>query len=83
MLSITIKDDEVKKICQKKFRAESAIALTNDGKGIGMNRVLKTLKLNNAKLEIKPRVTNQSTLHKDIYYDNNQFIIEFDKTRLI
>jgi hypothetical protein len=83
MLSLRIEDEEVSKICQKKFRAKSAIELTEDGKGIGMSRVLKTLKLNNAEIEIVPRVTNYTKVKNNLVYEHNQFILKFDTNRLI
>lgn len=83
MLSLRIEDYEVPKLCQKKFRAKSAIALTSDGKGIGMSRVQKTLKLNNAELEIIPRVSDFSKIKNNLSYEHNQFILKFDSNRLI
>ena len=83
MLSLRIEDDEIVKICQKKFRAKSAIQYTEEGKGIGMSRVLKTLKLNNAEIEIKPRITNYSKIRNNNIYEHNQFILKFDSNRLI
>jgi hypothetical protein len=83
MLSLRLEDDEIVKICQKKFRAKSAIQYTEEGKGIGMSRVLKTLKLNNAEIEIKPRITNYSKIRNNNIYEHNQFILKFDSNRLI
>jgi signal transduction histidine kinase len=82
MLSLRIEDFEVPKLCQKKFRAKSAIELTSEGKGIGMSRVLKTLKLNNAELEIIPRVSDFSKTKDNSSYEHNQFILKFDSNRL-
>jgi hypothetical protein len=83
MVSLRIEDFEVGKLCQKKFRAQSAKLLTDEGKGIGMNRVLKTLKLNNAKILIKPRVTEYSKTSGKLNYEHNQFILKFDSTRIL
>ena len=83
MLSLRIEDHEVPKLCQKKFRAKSAIEHSSEGKGIGMSRVLKTLKLNNAELEIIPRVSDFSLTKNNLTYEHNQFIIKFDSNRLI
>ncbi len=83
MLSLRIEDHEIPFICQKKFRAKSAILLSSNGQGIGMSRVLKTLKLNNAELEIKPRVSDYSRVKNDFSYDHNQLILKFDSNRLI
>ena len=82
MLSLRIEDDEISKICKKKFRAKSAILHTEDGKGIGMSRVLKTLKLNNAEIEIIPRVTNYTKTKNNLVYEHNQFKIIFDTNRI-
>lgn len=83
MLSLRIEDDEVAKICQKKFRAKSAILHTEDGKGIGMSRVLKTLKLNNAEIEIVPRVSDYTKTKGNLIYEHNQFKIIFDTNRIL
>lgn len=83
MLSLRIEDYEIDKLCDKKFRAKSAIQLTNEGNGIGMNRILKTLKLNNAELEILPRITPKAKTRNNLQYEHNQFKIKFDKNRII
>lgn len=83
MLSLRIEDDEVSKLCLKKFRAKSAINYSEDGKGIGMSRVLKTLKLNNADIEIIPRVTDFSLKKGQFTYEHNQIKLKFDTNRLI
>lgn len=83
MLSLRIEDYEIDKLCDKKFRAKSAIQLTSEGNGIGMNRILKTLKLNNAELEILPRITSKAKTRNNLQYEHNQFKIKFDKNRII
>ena len=83
MLSLRIEDYEVNRICQKKFRARSAEILTDEGKGIGMHRVKKTLKLNNIELEIIPRISSKSKSIDRLIYERNQFILKFDPTRII
>jgi signal transduction histidine kinase len=83
MLSLRIEDYEISKLCDKKFRAKSAIELTSEGKGIGMNRILKTLKLNNGELEILPRITSKSKTKNNLQYEHNQFKIIFDMNRII
>lgn len=82
MLSLRIEDDEITKICQKKFRAKSAILHIKEGKGIGMSRVLKTLKLNNADIEIIPRVTSFTKTKNDVIYEHNQFKLIFNTNRI-
>jgi hypothetical protein len=83
MMSLRIEDEEVEKLCDKKFRAKSAIALTSNGKGIGMSRILKTLKLNSGELEIVPRITGKSKTRNNLQYELNQFKIKFNMNRII
>jgi len=83
MVSISIEDDEISKLCQKKFRSKSAMLLTDKGNGIGMNRIVKTLRLNSAKLEIFPRVSAFTKVKQGIVFEHNQFVIIFDSNRLI
>lgn len=77
MDSIRIEDEEVNKLCLKGFRAESAKIINKSGNGIGMYRILKTLKLNNAELEITPRTSTLLIKTKDAWYEQNQFKIKF------
>lgn len=77
MISAKIEDHEKTKLCNKNFRAASAKALTNEGKGIGMHRVLKTLKMNDAEIEIIPRVTEYQKTVNGIVYEHNEFKIKF------
>lgn len=83
MMSLRIEDYEVEKLCDKKFRAKSAIALTSEGKGIGMSRILKTLKLNSGELEIVPRISGKSKTRNNLQYELNQFKIKFNMNRII
>lgn len=83
MMSLRIEDYEVEKLCDKKFRAKSAIALTSEGKGIGMSRILKTLKLNRGELEIVPRINSKSKTRNNLQYELNQFRIKFNMNRII
>lgn len=83
MMSLRIEDDEVAKLCDKKFRAKSAIALTSEGKGIGMSRILKTLKLNSGILEIVPRINPKAKTRNNLQYELNQFKIKFNMNRII
>lgn len=77
MISVRIEDNEITKLCNKNFRASNAILLTDKGKGIGMNRILKTLKMNDATIEISPRVTDFSKTQNEISFDHNEFKIKF------
>lgn len=71
MMSLRIEDDEIEQICTFGYRAPNAASVNKKGKGIGMYRVLKTLKLNDAHLEIIPRVSNKTKNIRDIVYENN------------
>ena len=77
MLSIRIEDDEIEKLYMKNYRSEIAKKMNAKGSGIGMFRILKTLKLNDAELIIKPRVTNYTRKANNTIYEHNQFIINF------
>tara|TARA_R110002049_G_scaffold307456_1_gene507993 strand:+ start:1846 stop:2907 length:1062 start_codon:yes stop_codon:yes gene_type:complete len=76
-ISIRIEENEKNKICDKGYRSKNAEAIDTLGKGIGMFRILKTLKLNNAKLEIIPRASEYHIKIKNNLYEHNQFIITF------
>ena len=56
MISIKIENNEVSKLTEYGYRGKSAIEINAEGKGIGMYRITKTLKMNNAELEITPRI---------------------------
>jgi hypothetical protein len=83
MMSLRIEDEEVERLCDKKFRAKSAIALTSEGKGIGMSRILKTLKLNSGEFEIVPRIAGKAKTRNNLQYELNQFKIKFNMNRII
>ncbi len=77
MLSIRIEPNEIDKLCWKDYRSNNAKVLNTTGKGIGMFRIIKTLKLNNAILEIKPRISNHTRKSKQGLYEHNLFKIKF------
>jgi signal transduction histidine kinase len=77
MISIKIEDDEIARLSTRGYRSESARLLNTEGNGIGMYRILKTLKFNNAVLEILPRVNNYKKKIEQIEYEGNQFKIKF------
>ncbi|MBC7382597.1 MAG: hypothetical protein H7296_06310 [Bacteroidia bacterium] len=77
MISIRIQDNEVMKLTDYGYRSETAKAINADGKGIGMYRITKTLKLNNAELEITPRINDYTRQNGNIIYEGNQFKIKF------
>ncbi len=77
MISIRIENNEVKKLTDYGYRSETARAINAEGKGIGMYRIIKTLKLNNAELEITPRINDYTRQVGRILYECNQFKIKF------
>ncbi|PKB17236.1 hypothetical protein [Flavobacterium sp. 5] len=83
MISVRIEEEEVTKLTTKNYRSVNAIKLTDKGKGIGMHRVLKTLRLNNAKLEVYPRSSNSSFERDGHVYEHNRIRIILDSTRIV
>lgn len=83
MISIRIEDEEITKLTTKNHRSPNAIRLTEKGRGIGMHRVLKTLRLNNALLEISPRVSNSAFDRNGNVFEHNRFRIVLDSTRIV
>ncbi len=77
MISVRIEDSEIEKLNVKGYRSDNVKQLNKEGNGIGMYRILKTLKFNDAKLEITPRVNNYSREVEGIKYEANQFKIKF------
>ncbi len=81
MISIKISSTDLKKITTRGFRSENAQKLNVDGNGIGMYRILKTLKLNNAELIISPKCNTYTRSHKNIDYEANEFKIKFNNQK--
>ncbi len=77
MISLPIKNDEIEKIVERGYRSDIARNLINEGLGIGMYRIVKTLKLNNAQLEIIPNSFEAQRIHKNICFEGNEFRIKF------
>jgi signal transduction histidine kinase len=77
MISLKILDNEVSKLCTRGYRSETARLLNKDGNGIGMYRILKTLKYNDAELEITPRINRFKKIRNNLEYEANQFKIKF------
>jgi len=77
MISIKIEDYEIEKIKERKYRSERAKLLNEKGGGLGMYRIEKTLKLNDAYLKITPRVNNYTRTFKNIEYEANEFRVIF------
>ena len=77
MVSIEIKESERKLITERNYRSEFAKKINDKGLGIGMYRIIKTLKFNNATLEIKPRAFGVTKEHKGVKFEGNEFRIVF------
>jgi hypothetical protein len=77
MISIKIQKNEVDKLCVNGYRSDLARQVNKDGNGIGMYRILKTLKLNNAELEITPRINQYTKKNGNVEYEGNLFKIKF------
>lgn len=77
MVSIRIENNEIEKLTQHGYRGKSAIEINAEGKGIGMYRITKTLKLNGAELEITPRINEYTKKIGNVVYEGNQFKIKF------
>jgi hypothetical protein len=78
MISIKIEPNEVRKLTEYGYRSETAKAINAEGKGIGMYRITKTLRLNNAELEITPRINDYTRRVGKVTYEGNQFKIKFN-----
>lgn len=77
MVSIQIQELEKNLLIERGYRSGIARKLNEKGSGIGMFRILKTLKLNNAELEVNPRAFDYSKTLKDVIYEGNEFRIKF------
>lgn len=78
MISIKIENHEISKLTEHGYRGKSAIKINADGKGIGMYRITKTLKMNNAELEITPKINDYTRKIGNVIYEGNQFKIKFN-----
>ncbi len=78
MISIKIENYEINKLTEHGYRGKSAIEINAEGKGIGMYRITKTLKMNNAELEITPRINDYTRKIGNVEYEANQFKIKFN-----
>jgi hypothetical protein len=78
MSSLRIEPNEIDRLCENEYRSPTAQKLNSKGSGIGMFRLQKTLKLNNAVLEIIPRHHPTPPQKKGSYlYERNKFKIKF------
>ena len=77
MVSLEIKNSEKKLITERGYRSEIAKKINTKGLGIGMYRIVKTLKFNNAKLDITPKAFEYSKRYNSVDYEGNEFRIIF------
>lgn len=77
MVSLQIKPEEVKLLCELNYRAENAKRFVQKGEGIGMYRIQKTLQMNDAILEIFPRYSNYQRNISGENFEHNIFKIRF------
>lgn len=77
MISIKITEYDLRNITTRGFRSETAQSLNVEGNGIGMYRILKTLKLNDAELKITPRCNSFTRKSNGFEYEANEFKIIF------
>ena len=78
MISIKIDKSEIDLLTKRGYRSNIAKKININGPGIGMYRIKKTLKLNNAELVIKPNSFKYIKTHKGIDYEGNEFLIKFN-----
>jgi signal transduction histidine kinase len=78
MISISIDDDEIDKLTVRGHRSDTAKLIHSKGQGLGMYRIKKTLKVNNAEMLITPRINDYKTIHKGVKYEGNEFKIIFN-----
>ncbi len=77
MISIRIEPNEVNKLTSQGYRSVAAKKVNEEGKGLGMYRITKTLSLNNAEIEIFPRINSYKEIRDGITYEGNMFKIKF------
>lgn len=77
MISIKIESNEINKLTSKGYRSPLANRLNDKGSGLGMFRILKTLNLNDATLEIVPRYKDYTKKINGIEYEANLFKFKF------
>jgi len=81
MTSVKIDLDEVEKLMEYGYRSKNISPLNIEGKGIGMNRIVKTLNINNAELRINPRYNDFEKIKDSVTYQSNEFLIVFNNQR--
>lgn len=78
MVSIKINEDEIDSLSIRGYRSNIAKKININGQGIGMYRIKKTLKLNNAEIFINPNSFKCNKMHKGLEYEGNEFLIQFN-----
>jgi hypothetical protein len=76
MVSLKIEQNEVEQLSVRGFRSPLATKFESAGNGIGMYRITKTLKLNNATLEVQPRINDYRRTFKGFEFEGNLFKIK-------
>lgn len=77
MVSLKIEDADIEKIFEEGYSGINAIAAEKAGNGIGMNIIIRVLKLNGASLRIRRNVYPSFAKNIDgIPYENNYFEID-------
>lgn len=71
MLSLQIQEGEENKLCDYGYCGINSKKSGKNGFGIGLYRAYKTLILNGAKIEIKPRISNTIRAHAGYTYEHN------------
>ncbi|MCP9750702.1 ATP-binding protein [Ferruginibacter sp. HRS2-29] len=77
MISIRIEQNEIEKLFTRGYRSENVKQLNAGGNGIGMYRILKTLKFNDAILVVTPRINSYKREFNGLVYEGNEFKIKF------
>ncbi|WP_353146264.1 hypothetical protein [Chryseobacterium sp.] len=77
MVSVKIDDNEIDLLTERGYRSKTAKAVNTQGKGIGMYRIMKTLKYNNAELKITPNSFKFNKTTQNIEYQGNEFRVIF------
>ncbi|WP_234111796.1 hypothetical protein [Chryseobacterium sp. R2A-55] len=78
MVSIKINPSEIDSLSLRGYRSDIAKKININGQGIGMYRIKKTLKINNAEISINPNSFKFNKIHKGLEYEGNEFLIKFN-----
>lgn len=77
MVSVKIDDNEIDLLTERGYRSKTAKEINMQGKGIGMYRIMKTLKYNNAELKIIPNSFKFNKTIQGVEYQGNEFRVIF------